>query len=540
MGTLRPGQVTVHIRGETACFECTPKPAPKSHPICTLRDTPDKPIHCIVYATDLLFPRLFSADPAAVGGSDLDEEDAVELSAFTREKGEAAAAFAARVFDFVFRHKISNLLTKEEMWEKRAKPSALPPFAELVPEGAAAAAAGADPSLRALTACKALKGLGDPQQVWSVADAARVFVSSAARILERDAAAAAEAGVASGTDKFDKDDALAVEFVTATALLRSSNYGIPVQSLFDAKGMAGNIVHAVATTNAIVGGLIVIEALKVLRAGAARKMKLKAGKYKNENGAGGCGATGAPTVPSCCAAAAANYKYTFVKQHKSNNRLLEPIDPDEPNPKCVVCGNARLELVCDVDTMTLGSLLDDVLRKKIGLNAPEIEGPNTTLYLQDDDLDEDEIATYARNRSTALRRLPAGGVPSGTVLAVTDFSQSFNFELLVTHKPAGEWDEEEEPEGFTLRGDQAKLAAGAEAAEAGGGGGGEGGEGAGAGGDRGAAAEAVDDLDDVVIMDDDAEEVQAAAAAAAESSGKRKRGDDDGGGDGGAKAVRLD
>jgi hypothetical protein len=36
-----------------------------------------------------------------------------------------------------------------------------------------------------------------------------------------------------------------VELVTATALLRSSNYGIPPQSLFDAKGVAGNIVHAV-------------------------------------------------------------------------------------------------------------------------------------------------------------------------------------------------------------------------------------------------------------------------------------------------------
>jgi ubiquitin-like 1-activating enzyme E1 B len=63
------GQVTVHVRGETACFECSPKPVPKSHPICTLRDTPDKPIHCIAYATDLLFPRLFSAQ--SDGKSDL-------------------------------------------------------------------------------------------------------------------------------------------------------------------------------------------------------------------------------------------------------------------------------------------------------------------------------------------------------------------------------------------------------------------------------------------------------------------------------------
>lgn len=37
-----------------------------------------------------------------------------------------------------------------------------------------------------------------------------------------------------------------------------------MHSLFEAKGIAGNIVHAVATTNAIVAGLIVIEAIKLL------------------------------------------------------------------------------------------------------------------------------------------------------------------------------------------------------------------------------------------------------------------------------------
>ena len=30
------------------------------------------------------------------------------------------------------------------------------------------------------------------------------------------------------------------------------------------QGMAGNIIHAIATTNAIVGGLIVVEAMKLL------------------------------------------------------------------------------------------------------------------------------------------------------------------------------------------------------------------------------------------------------------------------------------
>ncbi len=40
------------------------------------------------------------------------------------------------------------------------------------------------------------------------------------------------------------------------------------------QGMAGNIIHAIATTNAIVGGLIVVEALKVL-AGQPDKCKAR-------------------------------------------------------------------------------------------------------------------------------------------------------------------------------------------------------------------------------------------------------------------------
>ena len=49
----------MHIKGQTECFECKPKPAPKSFPVCTIRNTPDKPIHCIVWAKELLFQRLF-------------------------------------------------------------------------------------------------------------------------------------------------------------------------------------------------------------------------------------------------------------------------------------------------------------------------------------------------------------------------------------------------------------------------------------------------------------------------------------------------
>jgi hypothetical protein len=38
------GQVTVHIKGKTECYECQPKPAPKSYPVCTITSTPSKVI----------------------------------------------------------------------------------------------------------------------------------------------------------------------------------------------------------------------------------------------------------------------------------------------------------------------------------------------------------------------------------------------------------------------------------------------------------------------------------------------------------------
>ena len=502
------GQVTAHVRGQTACFECNPKPVPKSHPICTLRDTPDKPIHCVVYAADLLFPRLFSNDPSAK--SDLDEEDAVELSAFTRTPGESPESFAVRVYDYVFRTKIERLLAKEEMWadEKRKKPTPLPAFTDLVPEGPTAAAHGTDVNgdddgnnTTTSTACKAL-GLRDAHAAWTDADAARVFVSSFARIVARD-----ESNGNHGTDKFDKDDALAVEFVAATAALRSVNYGIERKSLFEAKGMAGNIVHAVATTNAIVGGLIVIEALKVLR-------QRKAG--------GDTDGVATPVPRKPCP-----YRYTFVKQHKSNSRLLEPMEPDPPNTSCVVCGHARVELVCDVESMTLGRLIDDVLKKKLGMNAPEVNAPETLLYEQDDGLDDEEIEIYAKNCKSTLANLPAGGVIHNTVLNVSDFTQKFEFDLIVTHRPGDEWDDEEDPDGYVLRGDSVS----AENAS-----GGENDEDDGAADGNGAVAE---DVDDCLIVDDE-DEIKAATATAGM---KRKRDDDDAdgvGGGGDAKEIRIE
>ncbi len=58
------------IQHATECFECAPKQSrTKTYPVCTIRNTPEKPIHCIVWAKELLFARLFGRCESSPCGS---------------------------------------------------------------------------------------------------------------------------------------------------------------------------------------------------------------------------------------------------------------------------------------------------------------------------------------------------------------------------------------------------------------------------------------------------------------------------------------
>ena len=41
------------VQGKSECYECQPKPAAKTYPGCSIRNTPSEPIHCIVWAKHL-------------------------------------------------------------------------------------------------------------------------------------------------------------------------------------------------------------------------------------------------------------------------------------------------------------------------------------------------------------------------------------------------------------------------------------------------------------------------------------------------------
>eukprot|EP00658_Telonema_sp_P-2_P080971 TRINITY_DN8170_c0_g3_i8.p1 TRINITY_DN8170_c0_g3~~TRINITY_DN8170_c0_g3_i8.p1 ORF type:complete len:2166 (-),score=571.50 TRINITY_DN8170_c0_g3_i8:147-6644(-) len=79
-------------------------------------------------------------------------------------------------------------------------------------------------------------------------------------------ARAAGFGLSLFEEEFEKDDDsnFHVGFITAASNLRATGYGIPAESFFRTKLLAGKIIPAIATTTSIVSALVCIEMIKVV------------------------------------------------------------------------------------------------------------------------------------------------------------------------------------------------------------------------------------------------------------------------------------
>ncbi|KAI5592218.1 hypothetical protein BDE02_04G137400 [Populus trichocarpa] len=404
------GQVTVHVKGKTECYECQPKPAPKTYPVCTITSTPSKFVHCVVWAKDLLFAKLFG-DKNQDNDLNVRSNDAARSpehagDAFEWSGNEDLEQYGRGIYDHVFGYNIERALSNEETWKNRNKPRPIY-CRDVLPDRMTQQNGNVDKTddLSSASAMASL-GLKNPQDIWCLMENTKVFLEALKLFFTNRRKEI-------GNLSFDKDDQLAVEFVTAAANIRAASFNIPLHSLFEAKGIAGNIVHAVATTNAIVAGLIVIEAIKVL-------------KKDTES-----------------------YRMTYCLEHPSKKMLLMPVEPFEPNKSCCVCSKTPLSLEINTHRSKLRDFVEKIVKAKLGMNSPLIMHATALLYEVGDDLEENEIANYTANLEKVLSELPPP-VIDGTVLTVEDLQQEFTCNIHIKHRE--EFDEEKEPDGMVLSG----------------------------------------------------------------------------------------
>lgn len=171
--------------------------------------------------------------------------------------------------------------------------------------------------------------------------------------------------------EFDKDDEDTLDFVAASANIRAIIFGIETKSRFDIKEMAGNIIPAIATTNAIVAGLCVLQSFKVLK-----------GDY-------------------------AGTKFNFLSPFGSD-RLLANDRNAAPNPDCASCSPAQTRLLVDLSRATLNDLVEDFLRLELGYGEEFVVSNEVGILYDVDETDNLE------------KKLGELGITSESFLTVTD------------------------------------------------------------------------------------------------------------------------
>ncbi|CAN6630122.1 ubiquitin-activating enzyme E1-like [Trichomonascus vanleenenianus] len=365
------GQVQVIVGDKTECYDCTAKPTAKSFPVCTIRSTPSQPIHCIVWAKSYLFSQLFEGEEAMAGmeESQGDEENAEELENMQREANELKDlrnailedGFFEKLVGKIYQADIERLLTMDTMWKTRKAPAPLTYDAA------------------ELGALDGEKVFASEQKQWSVAESLVALRTSLERLQNRLRGGEKEIS-------FDKDDEDTLDFVAAAANLRSHVFHIDIKSKFDVKQIAGNIIPAIATTNAIIAGVCVLQSMKVLN-----------GKLDEA-------------------------KFVFLSRQPKSVFVTEKLRP--PNPHCVVSNVARATLkVKDLASFKLRTYVEEVLQNQ--LKYTDEIGIVTSNLIYDPDFDD--------NLDRSFEDLKIADSSFLTVIDEDDETNRVNFEVYVQH-----------------------------------------------------------------------------------------------------------
>lgn len=400
------GQVQSFVSPRTSCFDCDEHPTPTTFPVCTIRSKPSKPIHCIHWAK-ILFSRLFGKADAEGTVLDLDKDEGAEdkkndtdrsdaptsadpelqrllaEEAVTLNRLRTSETFAEYVFHKIFHTDVVSLASMKHMWEDRPAPIALV-FDEVRAGKVPAGLANADE--------EQTEGLLADQCVWTLDECVEKFASVTQALNELKNA--------KGGLDWDKDEELHLDFVTAASNIRSSQFAISRQSRFTVKSAAGNIIPAIATTNAIISGLIVTEALKILRGG----------DYLG------------------------SLRYTYLQKTPSNKRILLLAEPEKQNPSCYVCGSNFVEVSLDTGAMTVGAFASEILQKHLNLLSPSVMVDSNIVFEGGEMLED-----WGHQ---VQKPLTAVGISAGSIVRVSDMSAGSNLtvDISIMHKATEEFE----------------------------------------------------------------------------------------------------
>ncbi|XP_068143427.1 SUMO-activating enzyme subunit 2 [Drosophila tropicalis] len=297
------------------------------------------------------------------------EDDGNIVRINTRQWAKDCEYDPTKLFNKFFNEDINYLLRMSNLWKSRKAPTPIE-WSSLQPVEGEVSEYGKQ-----------------HHRIWSIGECSQIFANTL-----KDLSSAFLNLKGDDTLVWDKDDQPAMDFVSACANIRSHIFDIEKKSRFEIKSMAGNIIPAIATTNAITAGLSVMRAFNVLQA-----------KWED------------------CKSV-----YARLRTNGRNQFLVPDLFFPPPNPNCYVCASdPAIILKVDTKRVTIKDLRDEVLIKTLNMVDPDVTVDRTGSIL----LSSEEGET-TENEGKLLSEM---SVVDGVILACDDFHQNYNLSIIINH-----------------------------------------------------------------------------------------------------------
>lgn len=393
------GQVQPILRGVYECYDCNPKPAgEKSFAVCTIHARPTTMVHCVHYAKEL-YETLFGAgadeksDATREHGTSPATGNEMDYVHWTMREwrstagGEGAAALAAlgeRLAHTLFHEKIVELLTMKSNW----------PTAPPVP--------------LALTQLRETAHGRGPLSPADISRDAVLSTEDLLRLFLRATATCAQRIARREYVSFRKEDDSIVDFVAATANLRAQIFHITGKSVEELRTIAGSIVPAIATTNAIVAAGVVqqLELLLSSPDGAKQQhivyvRRAPQTRRRVPHTASQLHCEGVLQRPHD------RVNYRSSGNAVTDRHLIVSVPPSPPCPTCAVCQSVvpRVDVEVDVSTTSLREFVSSLLVGLLEMEAPSVACAARIIYEEED---YEELADHPLSSFASAEAMAAG------------------------------------------------------------------------------------------------------------------------------------
>lgn len=391
------GQAMLIKNSLTSCYECEGiQKEGRTYATCTIRNTPSQPIHCIVWAKHLFHQLFGEDDPDNDVSPQMDQQTngaTTTTPLSTRDWATKHNYDPILLFQKLFNHDINYLLSMDNLWKERAKPTPLD-YERLVQDCGS-------------TSKESENGfkLGN-QRLWTLKECVEFFGVAVDKLYKR--------MKSSGFQHWDKDDEVALNFVVAASNLRSECFRIERKSPFDVKSLAGNIVPAISSTNSVIGGLLVLQAVRLLKSMPLGEEYRKLDDANRND-------------------LLRNSGRTVYLNYTSRKDLISSYNCPPPNPSCLSCsrGNVpEVEIHLSMKSTTLADLVDKIIIGTFHFVCPDLslnDDSGIIIWSQDED---SEVGDDGAAKQRKLTDLPHVKAPKSRLL-VTDLLQDKQISMVL-------------------------------------------------------------------------------------------------------------